>query len=96
MKKIVEKKISLFKRTSTNHNMFEDEVIDLQNEIKNWNLKASEIQSNFDFIIPNYILDEIIEQQYCHNKDNLYALINCAVINGNITLENAKKIKEIY
>ena len=71
-------------------------ITELQNSLNEWNIKTDKIKSNFDFTIPNYILDEIIEQQYCHNRDNLYALINCAVINGNITLENAKRIKEMY
>ncbi len=94
MKKKVEKKSSLFKRIFTNHSTLQDEITDLQNEIKSWDLKSNEIQSNFDFTIPNYILDEIIDQQSLSNKDNLFALINCAVINGSISRESAQKIKD--
>ncbi len=71
-----------------------DEITDLQNEIEIWNLKANEIQANLGFTVPNYIIDEIIEQQSSSDKNNLYALINCAVINGSISMENAKKIKD--
>ena len=70
--------------------------IEMPEEVKIWNQKASKIQSHFDFAIPNYILDEIIEHEDSVCKDNLYYLINCAVINNRITLENAKKIREIY
>lgn len=65
-------------------------------EIKIWHQKANRIQACFDFTIPNYILDEIIELENSSCKDNLYYLINCAVLNNRITLENAKKIREIY
>ena len=70
--------------------------IEMPEEVKIWKQKASKIQSHFDFTIPNYILDEIIEHEDSVCKDNLYYLINCAVINNRITLENAKKIREIY
>lgn len=70
--------------------------VEVPNEVKIWNEKASNIQSRFDFAIPNYILDEIIEQENNICKDNLYFLINCAVMNNRITLENAKKIREVY
>lgn len=70
--------------------------VKIPDEVKSWNKKASEIQSHFDFVIPNYILDEIIELENSTYKDNLYCLINCAVMNSRITLENAKKIREVY
>lgn len=94
MKKNVEKKNPLFNRIFTNHSKSQCEIIDLQSEIKSWDLKSNEIQANFDFTIPNYIIDEIIDQQSSSNKDNLFALINCAVINGSISMENAQKIKD--
>ena len=65
-------------------------------EVKIWKQKASKIQSHFDFAIPNYILDEIIEHEDSIFKDNLYYLINCAVMNNRITPANARKIREIY
>lgn len=70
--------------------------VKVPDEVKSWNKKASEIQARFDFVIPNYILDEIIEQEDSAYKDNLYYLINCAVMNNRITIENAKKIREVY
>lgn len=70
--------------------------VEVPDEVKIWNKKASEIQSRFDFAIPNYILDEIIEQENSSYKENLYYLINCAVMNNRITIENAKKIREVY
>lgn len=70
--------------------------VEIPNEVKIWHQKANHIQSLFDFAIPNYILDEIIEQENSTCKDNLYYLINCAVMNNRITLENAKKIREVY
>jgi len=71
-------------------------LIEVPAEVKIWNKKACEIQSHFDFAIPNYILDEIIELEDSTYKDNLYFLINCAVMNSRITLENARKIREVY
>lgn len=71
-------------------------IVDFPEEIKIWNKKASEVQSRFDFAIPNYIIDEIIEQENSTYKDNLYCLINCAVMNDRMTAENAKKIREFY
>jgi len=70
--------------------------VEVPNEVKIWNKKANEIQAHFNFAIPNYILDEIIEHENNSYKDNLYCLINCAVMNSSITPENAKKIREIY
>ena len=70
--------------------------IEMPEEVKIWKQKASKIQSRFDFAIPNYILDEIIEHEDSTCKDNLYYLINCAVMNNRITLENARKIREVY
>lgn len=70
------------------------ELKKLQDKISNWNQRAKNIQSKFDFTLPNYIIDEILENE--RNKDylNLYYLINCALINGKISNEEAKKIKQ--
>ncbi len=98
MKEIVEKVNSLFFKKSYNLSANQPDIIDLQNQIENWNKKAKQIQLQFDFTIPNYILDEIIEQEdnKCNGKDNLYYLINCAVLNNSLSKENAKKLREIY
>jgi hypothetical protein len=94
-KKIFSSRLEEFEDTllfNTNSSIY----IEIPDEVKIWNKKASEIQSHFDFSIPNYILDEIIEHEDSTYKDNLYYLINCAVMNSRITLENAKKIRELY
>ena len=72
------------------------ELTELKRKIIDWKKKASIIQSNFDFILPNYIIDEIIENE--RNKDylNLYYLINCAIINGRLSEENGKVLKQAY
>ena len=75
-----------------------DEIIALQNRIREWKEKAKIIQSQFDFYVPEYVMDEIIEKgdSIYHNYDNLYCLINCAVLNKRISPKNANKIKEPY
>lgn len=68
----------------------------MQNKIRIWRKKAKNIQANFAFDLPNYIIDEIIEKENCNDYENLYCLINCAVLNGRISRENADKIKHVY
>lgn len=68
----------------------------LHEDFLEWNQKAKEIQSKFDFILPNYIIDEIIENEQKKTYFNLYCLINCAVINGTISESNKKILKQIY
>lgn len=68
----------------------------LQEDFLKWNQKANEIQSKFDFILPNYIIDEIIENEENKAYFNLYCLINCAVINGTISKDNEKILKQVY
>ncbi len=99
MEKIVEKvNFSFLKnlKDPKNCDLTHTHLVDLQNQIDEWNKKATKIQLQFDFTIPNYILDEIIEQENNKCKDNLYYLINCAVLNNSLTEENAKKLREIY
>lgn len=67
-----------------------------QNYIENWNKKACEIKSKFHFSIPNYIIDEIIENEKNKNYFNLHCLVNCAVLNGKLSEKNGKIIKEKY
>lgn len=75
-----------------------EEIIDLQNKITKWKEKAKKVQASFDFVIPNYIIDEIISNGIFiyKNHENLYSLINCAVVNGRLTKENANILKEKY
>ena len=72
------------------------EIVDLKNRIAQWKEKAKKIQSSFDFLLPNYIIDEIIEKgnSIKQNYQNLYCLINCAVINGRITKENGITLRQ--
>ena len=68
----------------------------LKDEILEWNKKSMQIQSNFDFPLPQYLINEIIEKEKSKDYFNLYYLINCAVINGKISENNGKKIKQLY
>ncbi len=63
-----------------------------QNEIDNFNEDKKTIQSKFNFEIPDYLIDDIIDE----NFDSLYALINCAVVNGHLSKENAENLKSVY
>lgn len=72
------------------------ELNKLQNKISEWNEIAIKIQANFSFILPNYIIDEIIENQEKQDYINLHYLVNCAVINGRISENNGKMIKQLY
>lgn len=71
-------------------------ILELQTQIDTWKKNANEIQSSFDFDIPNYILDELIKKRKHLNcsHDNLYYLLNCAVMNGKLSRTNANKIKK--
>jgi len=81
--------------------MFEQDDIDI-NE-KNRILKEylnflkderKKIQDKFNFNVPTYILDEIIESKNRNRKENINALINLAKVNDRITAEQAKILKE--
>lgn len=72
------------------------ELNDLQNRIIEFKEKAKKIQSCFDFTIPDYIIDEIIENEEKKEYINLHYLINLAVINGRISKDNGKIIKQKY
>lgn len=51
--------------------------------------QAKELQKNFDFSIPSYILSEMRK-----DNQNVFALINLAIINNRISKENADILKE--
>ena len=65
-------------------------------QIKTKNLQNEFIQSKFDFIIPDYLIDEIIESNRSKFYVNLRHLINCAIINGRISKENGTILKMFY
>lgn len=99
MNKEILKKINLiFGYDENKSNLKKEKLEELQKRISDWNLKASKIQSNFDFVLPNYIIDEIIDSQNKQYKNyiNLYNLINLAVITGSLSEDNGKIIKQIY
>lgn len=58
--------------------------------------RKKKIQEKFQFEIPIYILNEIIESRNKHREDNINALINLATINNRIDVENAKILKNEY
>lgn len=72
------------------------ELIELQAKILKWNEMAIKIQSKFDFVLPNYIIDEILKNEEKKDYNNLHYLINCAVINGRISKNAGKIIKKFY
>lgn len=68
----------------------------LNDKISKWNTKADEIREQFNFFIPNYLIDEIIEKEIEKNYSNLHCLCNMACICGRITNEESQIIKNIY
>lgn len=71
--------------------------IDILNEkVSIWNAKADKIREQFDFFIPNYLIDEIIEKEIEKNYNNLHCLCNMAYICGRISNEESQIIKKIY
>ncbi|MBR2587869.1 MAG: hypothetical protein IKD77_01535 [Bacilli bacterium] len=55
-----------------------------------------EIQKKFEFVIPDYVLDEIVLARNKLNKANLQLMINMAVLNNRLTNEQAKELKNIF
>lgn len=70
----------------------EELVNKTQSEIDIFNENKKNIQSQFSFEIPDYLIDDIVDK----NFDSLYCLINCAIVNGHLSKENAKKLKSVY
>lgn len=58
--------------------------------------QGREIQKNFDFIIPDYILEEIVLTRNKLEKLSLQIMINMAVLNKRITKGQAIKLKKSY
>lgn len=55
-----------------------------------------EIQKNFDFTIPDYVLEEIVLTRNKLEKLSLQIMINMAVLNKRITKGQAIKLKNAY
>ena len=58
--------------------------------------QGREIQKNFDFIIPDYVLEEIVLTRNKLEKLNLLIMINMAVLNNRITNIQASQLKSAY
>jgi len=63
-------------------------------EIKENSRKCDELQNEYDFEIPKYILSQLIKPSY--NKTNVAALINLAVMNDRFTSEEGMMLKNKY
>lgn len=72
------------------------ETKNLQNKLDKFNKEKEIIQSQFNFIIPDYLIDEIIESNTTKIYYNLNCLINCAIINGTLSKENGSILKQAY
>lgn len=57
-------------------------------------IECNKIQNKYDFVIPKYILVELIKPNY--DKIDLCYLVNMAVINERFTEEEGKILKERY
>lgn len=56
--------------------------------------RGEKIQRKYTFEIPDYVLHEIVEKEERNNNDNIITLINLAIINNKISLENSKVLKK--
>ena len=68
----------------------------IQKNFSNYIDNFKKIESSFDFKIPSYLIDEIIECNEDDDFDNLNYMINCAVVNGSLSKENSKILKKTY
>lgn len=62
--------------------------------MENREKEYKEIQDKYDFVIPKYILKELINPNY--DKIDLCYLVNMAVINERFTEEEGRIIKQEY
>lgn len=74
-------------------NKTEVENMLLKKEIKRFKNSKEKIKSQFGFNIPNYIIDEIINN---NNYNNLCSLVNLAVFQNRLTKEQGIIIKHKY
>lgn len=68
----------------------------LLSELEYIKAQGREIQKNFDFTIPDYILEEIVLTRNKLEKSNLQIMINMAFLNNRITKGQAIKLKNVY
>jgi len=65
-----------------------------KNKIIEKKIEYKKIQEKYDFIIPNYLLTELIKPNY--DKIELCYLVNMAVINERFTEEEGLILKQKY
>ena len=58
------------------------------------NQRSKEIQSKYEFEIPNYVLDEWCYAEKHNNFNNVIGLLNLAKTSNRISLENANRLKQ--
>ena len=59
-------------------------------------MQGNEIQKKFNFIIPDYVLEEIVLSRNKLDRLNLNLMINLAVINNRLTKGQAKMLKNEF
>lgn len=96
LKNILKKKPSIFTSYSNQNNYELENFANLQTTLETWMKKQKIIQSQFEFTIPNYIIDEIIDLEKTKNSSNLHSLLLLAVDNKRISMEEAKLIEHFY
>lgn len=90
-KKIIRNKSSYLKTNKMSK--VEVENMLLTEEIDRFKISKEKIEYQYGFNIPNYIIDEIINN---NNYDNLCALVNLAVLQNRLTKEQGIIIKYKY
>lgn len=74
----------------------QSEIEDLQNKLDFFNSEKTKLKAKFGFIVPDYIIDEILGTYKQDFFTNLNVLINCAVVSGELSKENAMLLKQCY
>lgn len=72
------------------------ELQELLTEMMFIKAQGSEIQKNYKFTIPDYILEEIVTTRNKLDRLNLQLMINMAVINNRLTKGQARMLKKEY
>lgn len=72
-----------------------EEIQNIQKQLTLWNKKSKLIQSQFNFKLPKYIIDEIIRNEKTKLYYNLHSLINLAIISNKLSTKNREAITKI-
>lgn len=73
-----------------NYNELNQQLIE---DLKKLQSKMKQIQDEFDFVIPDYILQEIVQKEKRYIKENINALINLAKLNNRLSINQARILK---